>query len=89
MMQCYSIKLTGKLKPCDGCMWAKAKAKKLKKSTKTHTKEPGKHLFLDATGPFQPLLGGSKFDAKIVDDYSRKMWMAHVKTKMQVTDLLK
>jgi len=79
----------GKLKPCDGCMRAKAKAKKLKKSTEIHAKEPGECLFLDATGPFQPSLSSSKLDAKIVDDYSRKTWMAHIKTKMQVTDLLK
>jgi len=89
MMQCYSIKLTGKLKPCDGCMRAKAKAKKLKKSTEIHAKEPGECLFLDATGPFQPSLGSSKFDAKLVDDFSRKTWTAHIKTKMQIMDLLK
>jgi len=40
-------------------------------------------------GPFEPSLGGSCYDTKIVDRFSRKSWDGHMKSKDQVYNLLK
>jgi len=44
-MNYYGIKLNGKLKACNGCMQAKARAKNIKQQTET-TAQPGQYLFL-------------------------------------------
>jgi len=61
----------------------KSKAKCLKKATKTNAMQLGELLLLDASGPFKPSIGGSKFDAKLVSQYSRKIWTAHIKIKLR------
>jgi len=50
------------------------------KKTETEVDATGAHLFLNATMPFQPSIGGSQFDAKIVD----QLWTAHIKSKAQM-----
>ena len=80
----YSVELTGKLRPCDGCMRAKAKAKNVKKQTETEAENPGERLFLDTTGPFAPSIGGRVYDGKLVDQQSRKAWTAHLKKKSAI-----
>ena len=88
-MQMYGVKLHGQLLPCDACMRAKARAKNLRKTTENPATFAGERLFLDATGPFEPTIGGSRFDAKIVDQFSRKTWSCYMKTKDQIADLFK
>jgi len=88
-MTYYNVKLTGTLKACNVCMHAKAKAKSLKKATKTKATQPSEWLYLDASRPFKPSIGGSKFDAKLVDYYSHKTWTAHIKNKTQIANLVK
>jgi len=85
----YGIKLTGKLEPCDACLRAKACAKNLSKKTECMATKPGERLCMDLTGPFPLSLGGSRYDAKIVDQFSRKSWGGHLRTKDQVYDILK
>jgi Integrase core domain len=58
------------------------------KYTKVEAKAPGERLFMDTTGPFAPTAGGSKYDVKIVDQFSRKTWCARVKQKSQLPGLL-
>jgi hypothetical protein len=65
------VKLTGVLKSCEGCGFAKAKAKAVSKTTTTKVTKPGERLFLDTTGPFSPTLSGYKFWIQVVDDYTR------------------
>jgi len=89
MMSYYNIKLTRTLKVCNGCMHAKAKSKSLKKATASKAMQPGKCLYLDASGPFKPAVGGSKFDAKLVNHYSQKTWTVHIKNKTQIANLIK
>jgi len=73
-------------------MWwmhvCKDKGKNLKKQMETITQQPGEHLFLDATSPFPLTIGRSKFDVRIVDQFSWKMWTMHIKLKMQITDVV-
>jgi len=85
----YDVKLTGKLEACDGCMWVKAWVKNLKKKTKTEAMAPCKRFFLDATGPFPLSIGRSCFDAKTIDQFLHKAWTAHIKFKVQITDMVK
>jgi len=59
------------------------------KQTKMIAQEPGKHLFLDVTGPFPLSIGRSKYHAKIMGHFSQKMWIAHIKAKTPITDLAK
>ena len=80
----FNIELIGDLKPCDGCMRAKARAKNVPKTTCTEAERSGERLFLDATGPFAPSLGGSRFTVKLVDQKSRKTWGARLKRKSEI-----
>jgi transposase InsO family protein len=84
----YGYKLTGTLMPCDGCMKAKAKAKAVKKFTETKATKPGERLFMDTTGPFEPTCGGTRYDVKIVDQYSRKTWGARIKNRSKIPRLM-
>ena len=84
----FEMKLTGELRPCDGCMKAKARAKNVKKVSTTEATQPGERLYLDTTGPFKPTLGGNLYDVKLVDQFSRKSWGAHVKKKSEVPKLV-
>jgi len=43
---------------------------------------------VDATGPFEQSIGGTRFDAKIVDQFSRKTWSGHMKTKDQILEMI-
>ena len=70
-MKKLGVELTGHMRPCDGCMRAKAKAKAVPKLTTVK----------DTTGPFKPSVGGSTYDVKLVDQYSRKTWGVRVKKK--------
>jgi len=88
-MKNYNVRLTGTLLPCDACMRAKARAKDLKKKSTNPATSPGERLCLDASGPFEPSIGGARFDAKIVDQFSRKTWSGHMKSKDQIQDLVK
>jgi len=46
---------------------SKGKSQNLKKQTKTTIKAPGGQLFWDVTGLFPVTIGGSKFNANIID----------------------
>jgi len=42
---------------------------------------------LGATGLFEQLIGGTQFDTKIVNQFSRKSWSRHMKTKDQILEM--
>jgi len=44
---------------------------------------------VDATGPFEQLIGGMQFNAKIVNQFSRKTWSRHMKTKDQILEMIR
>jgi hypothetical protein len=68
---CLDVTLTGALKPCEGCGFAKAKAKAVSKTTSTKATKLGERLFLDTSGPFSPTLNGYKYWIQVVDDFTR------------------
>ena len=57
--------------PCEGCGFAKAKAKAVSKTTTNKAEKPGERLFLDTTGPFTPTLKGYRYWIQVVDDKTR------------------
>jgi hypothetical protein len=65
------VTLAGALKPCEGCGFAKAKAKAVSKTTSAKATKPGERLFLDTSGPFSPTLNGYKYWIQVVDDFTR------------------
>jgi hypothetical protein len=65
------VELTGTLKPCEGCDFAKAKAKAVSKTTAAKAVKPGERLFLDASGPFSPALNGHTHWIQVVNDFNR------------------
>jgi len=85
----YGIKLTGKLEPCNACLHAKARAKNMKKTTECVATTAGKCLYLDTMGPFEPSISGTRYDAKIVDQFSHKSWDAHENKRPTTQDSTK
>ena len=85
----HNIHLTGKLKACPGCLYAKAKRKKIMKATNVRATAAGERLFIDTSGPYPRSIGGNKYWFKIVDDYSRKNWNYLMKRKSEVPTHLK
>jgi len=69
-------------------MQAKAWAKDIKKTMENPATLAGETLFLDATGPFELLIGGTRFDAKIINQFLRKTWSSHMKMKDQILDMI-
>ena len=78
------IKLTGQLKPCPGCLYAKAKRKRIMKTSNIRGTKVGETLFIKTSGPYPRSIGGSKYWFKVVDDYSRKNWNFLMKNKSKV-----
>jgi hypothetical protein len=75
------IKTIGKLSPCFGCVQAKARQKNTSKEAKNPATKPGERFFLDLSGPFAPLIGGSKYWLKMVDEFLNKSFDKYIKTK--------
>ena len=75
------VQLTGTLKPCEGCGFAKAKAKAVSKTTATKATQLGERLLLDTTGPFTPTLNRYRYWIQVVDDFSRHGFCEFNKTK--------
>jgi hypothetical protein len=67
----FDVALAGALKPCEGCGFAKAKAKAVSKTASAKATKPGERLFLDTSGPFSPTLNGCKCLIQVVDDFTR------------------
>ena len=55
------IKLTGQLKPCPGCLYAKAKRERIMKTSNVRATKAGERLFFDTSGPYPRSIGGSKY----------------------------
>ena len=77
-------KLTGKLRPCEGCCLANARAKAVRKSSDTRATKPGERLFVDTSGPYSESLAGNRYWVQVVDDFSRKGWSKFRKSKVDL-----
>jgi hypothetical protein len=60
-MQLVEVKPTGKLRSCDGCAMAKAKATKVSKISTTRATIAGERLFVDISGPYKKSIVGSNY----------------------------
>ena len=84
---------TDKLDPCVACMKGKFKQTKISKTTNNKAKESGERLFIDISSMNSTSLGGSRYMALVVDDFSGYEWGIFLKNKSdlhkQVIPLLK
>ena len=78
------IKLMGQLKPCPGRLFAKAKRKRIIKTSNVRASKTGERLFTDTSGPYPRSIGGSIYWFKVVDNCSRKNWNFLMKNKTKV-----
>lgn len=83
------VELTGKLTMCEGCGFAKAKAKAVSKTTSTKATKAGERLFLDTTGPFSPTLNGNKYWIQVVDDFTRHGFCEFNKNKKGMGEFIR
>ena len=67
----HNINLIRKLQACPGCLYAKAKSKKIMKATNMRATQVGERLFIDTRGPYPQSIGGNKYCFKVVNDYSK------------------
>jgi hypothetical protein len=77
--------VSGKIKPCVHCYQGKGKAKGVSHKPSTQSEKPGEGIFLDTTGPYLASAGGFKYDINLVDQFSKKKWMAFAQTKDEVS----
>jgi len=64
-------------------------AKNMKKATNCKSVQASEQLYLYTMVPFEPSLGGSSYDTKIVDEFLWKTWDGHMKSKDQLYHVLK
>lgn len=89
----FGLKVVGSLGLCDACAIAKGKQKNVSKESTSTTQGPGEKLYIDVSSVSAVSIGGSKFMAMIVDDYSKMKWSMFLKKKSdlcgQVLPLIK
>ena len=56
-----SVKLTGTLQVCGGCVRSKVKACMMRKKTYTRASQPREMIFVDTTSPFPENLKGNRY----------------------------
>ena len=78
------MKLTGTLRPCEGCCLANSRAKSVRKTTDTRATEPGERLFVDTSGLYSESVAGNRYWIQIVDDFSQKGWSKFRKSKVDL-----
>ena len=83
------VKLTGTMQKCVDCLHGKAKRREVPKiSSYTRANKFAGRVFLDFSGPFRTrALGGNRYMATFVDDYSRKKFTYLMKTKSKESAL--
>ena len=87
-MKTLNIEVTGSLTPCEGCAFAKAKAKAVPKFSTTRATHAGERLCTDISGPYKKSIIGSNYWVLVVDDYSSKAWSFFVKKKSEMSKIV-
>jgi hypothetical protein len=85
----YGFKLFGELKTCEQCAISKARQKNINKEWKGSSQIPGERLYIDISLIKNASYGGSKFWARVVDDYSDYCWSIFLKLKGESKDKMK
>jgi hypothetical protein len=66
----YGFKSSGDFDTCEQCAIAKARQKNVNKNWLGSSNLPGEHLYVDISSIKERSIGGAKFWALIVDDYT-------------------
>ncbi|MCP3667476.1 MAG: DDE-type integrase/transposase/recombinase, partial [Gammaproteobacteria bacterium] len=82
------VKLKGKFKFCESCIYGKAHQKPVKKWTGTRATVPYERVFVDITSLQHTSLGGSKHWAVVVDDATRFRWSFFMKDKSCLSNIM-
>ncbi len=82
------IKLKGKFKTCESCIYGKAHQNPVKKWTGTRATVPYERVFVDITSLQHTSLGGSKHWAVVVDDATRFRWSFFMKDKSCLSNIM-
>ena len=70
--------------PCTGCHLGKNTRKKMPKQTRYHTTQILELIHSDVCGPFRvKSLGGCRYFATFIDDYSKRVWIYFLSNKSQ------
>jgi hypothetical protein len=85
-LKAAGINPTGKLRACEGCALAKARAKKVSKVPAQRSTKPGERLYVDISGPYSTTIVGSKYWILFVDDCSGKSWSFFTSKKSDLAD---
>lgn len=80
------LKLHGTLKQCDGCMLGKMRQKNVPKQKGPNAKEAGQCFFLDISSIKYRSIGGAKFLAMFMDDYSGFLIGFYLKQKSDLAE---
>jgi hypothetical protein len=80
-LKSLSVTVTGTLKSCEGLALAKAKAKKVPKTTLLKSTAPGERMYTNISGSYKKSLIGSNYWVLFVDQYSSKAWNFFVRRK--------
>ena len=84
----FGLKVVGKMPLCEPCALAKSKQKKVSKETETVTTKPGEKMYIDVSSVSATSIGGKKFMAMLVDDYSSMKWSFFLKKKSDLNDVI-
>jgi hypothetical protein len=85
----YGFKSSGCFDTCEQCAIAKAQQKNVNKQCLGSSNLPGEHLYIDISSIKERSLGGAKFWALIVDDYSEYCWRFVMKNKSDLKTRIK
>jgi hypothetical protein len=77
----YGFKSSGNFDTCEQCAIAKAQQKNVNKNWLVSSKLPGDCVYVDISSIKERSIGGEKFWALIVDDYTDYCWNFMLKNK--------
>ena len=83
-----NITLTGDPMPCSHCQEAKAKRKPFLMTNATKATQPGERLHYDLSHPLDQSLGGSRYWALLVDQFSKYKITTFLKKKTELGDFI-
>jgi hypothetical protein len=88
-MKMYGFKSSGNFDTCEQCAIVKARQKNVNKNWLGSSNVPGERLYVDISSIKERSIGGEKFWAFIVDDYTDYCWIFVMKNKSDIKARIK
>jgi hypothetical protein len=85
----YGLKSSGNFDRCEQCAIAKARQKNVNKNWLGSSNLPGERLYVGISSVKERSIGGAKFWALIVDDYTDYCWSFVLKNKLDLNEKIK